>query len=184
MKRERIVATAPIGKVAVDILEKVAPVEISPSQDTEVLIGYCEDTIAFVSRGVGPVTAGMIEASSKLKVIGRPGAGYDTVDIAAATGRKIPVVYAPVGSFAVAEGALAMIMTLVKKLPTCDAIVKSGQWKKRFDLATGDMTGHTIGIVGFGRIGSHLARLVMPFDMTVLAHGPFISPDKVKECGV
>lgn len=181
---QRIVATAPIGDTAIDILKRIAPVEMSPAPDEETLLGFCENTIAFVSRGVGAVTARMIAASDDLKVIGRPGAGYDTVDIAAATARKIPVVYAPVSGFAVAEGALAVLMTLVKRIPECDNAVKAGRWKDRFDLTTGDMTTHTLGIMGLGRIGSHLAKLVRPFDMTVLGYDPYASEDVARDLGV
>ncbi len=181
MKSKRIVATAPIDPVAIEILSKLAPVETSPEQDEESLMAFCEETIAFVSRGSGAVTGRMIEASPELRVIGRPGAGYDTVDVGVATRRRIPVVYAPVGGFAVAEGALALLMTLVKQLPACDAVVKSGQWKKRFDMASGDMVGHTLGIVGFGRIGSYLAKLVQPFDMTVLVYDPYVGAGAIQE---
>jgi len=159
-------------------------VELSPSPDEETLMGLCENTIGFVSRGVGAVTGRMIAACEDLKVIGRPGAGYDTVDIAAATARKIPVVYAPVGGFAVAEGALAMLMTLVKRIPECDKAVRAGRWTDRFHLTTGDMTGHTLGIMGLGRIGSHLAKLVRPFEMTVLAHDPYVAKDVAGGLGV
>ena len=108
-------------------------------------------------------------------------AGYDTVDVAAATARKIPVVYAPVSGFAVAEGALALLLTLVKRIPLCDALVKEGQWQKRYDLSTGDMAEHTLGIMGLGRIGSALAKLVQPFGMTVVGHDPLISRERGRE---
>ena len=164
MGNKRIVATAPIEKIAIDILEQIVPVEISPNMDEETLLGMVEDTIAFVSRGMGAVTGRMIAGAKELKVIGRPGAGIDTVDVAAASERKIPVVYAPVSGFAVAEGALAILMALVKRIPQCDEILKGGRWKERYGFKTGDMAGHTLGIVGFGRIGSHLAKLVQPFE--------------------
>ena len=183
MSNTRIVATAPIGQVAIEILEKVAPLETSPSPDEGTLLTYCSDTIAFVSRGSGAVTGRMIEASPDLKVIGRTGAGYDTVDVEAATRRKIPLVIAPVGGFAVAEGALAMLMCLVKRLPEGDAIVKAGEWGKRYTFASGDMTTKTLGIVGLGRIGQGLAKLVQPFDMTVLAHDTFVSADAAAAVG-
>jgi len=180
----RIVATAPIGDTAIDLLKKIAPVELSPAPDEETLLGFCENTIAFVSRGVGAVTGRMIAESKDLEVIGRPGAGYDTVDVAAATARRIPVVYAPVSGFAVAEGALAILMTLVKRIPECDKAVKAGRWKDRFGLTTGDMTAHTLGIMGLGRIGSRLAKLVRPFEMTVLVYDPYVSADVAQELGV
>ena len=183
MGSERIVATAPIGGTAIEILEKAAPVQTSPSPDEETLIGFCRHTIAFVSRGSGAVTRRMIDASEQLRVIGRPGAGYDTVDVAAATRRKIPVVYAPLGSFAVAEGALAMLMALVKRIPLGDTIVKSGQWNQRYNLKSGDMTGRTLGIIGLGKIGAHLAKLVAPFGMTVLACDPHVSADEAGAVG-
>ena len=184
MGNKRIVATAPIEKIAIDILEQIVPVEISPNMDEETLLGMVEDTIAFVSRGMGAVTGRMIAGATELKVIGRPGAGIDTVDMAAATERKIPVVYAPVSGFAVAEGALAILMALVKRIPQCDEILKGGRWKERYEFKTGDMAGHTLGIVGFGRIGSHLAKLVQPFEMTVLVFDPYLPCKGAGDFGV
>ena len=184
MASERMVATAPIDRTGSDILEKIAPLVTCPAPDEETILGYCENTIAFVSRGSGAVTGRIIEAARDLRVIGRPGAGYDTVDVAAATRRKIPVVYAPVGSFAVAEGALAMLMTLVKQIPIGNAIVKANEWNKRYELKSGDMTGRTLGIVGFGRVGVHLARLVQAFEMTILTCDPCISAEGAAAGGV
>jgi D-3-phosphoglycerate dehydrogenase len=184
MTATRIVATAPIDQVAIDILQEVAPVETSPAPDEESMMRHLDNTIGIVCRGEGVVTARMIEACPALRVIGRSGVGYDSVDVAAATARRIPLVYAPVGGFAVAEGALAMLLTLVKKVPLCDAIVKSDQWNKRYEFNSGDMTGHTLGIVGLGRIGSQLARLVQNFSMKVLAFDPIATSAQAKELGI
>ena len=184
MDGRRIVATAPIDKIAIDILEEVAPVQISPSTDEETMMGLLEGTVGIVVRGEGKATAGMIEASQDLVVIGRPGVGYDSVDLQAATARKIPLVYAPVGGFAVAEGALALLLTLVKKIPLCDEIVKSGEWQRRYEVKTGDMTDHTLGIIGLGRIGRQLARLASPFGMTILGSDPYVEPGALGEEGI
>ncbi len=184
MTAMRIVATAPIDQVAIDILQEVAPVETSPGPDEESMLKYLDSTIGIVCRGEGIVTRRMIEACPTLQVIGRPGVGYDSVDVKAATERNIPLVYAPVGGFAVAEGALALLLTLIKKIPLCDDAVKSGQWQKRYEFKSGDMTEHTLGIVGLGRIGSQLARLVQNFSMTVLAYDPIVTPDEAKELGI
>lgn len=185
MAHQRILSAAPIGRTPIDILEQVAPVEISPSIDEDTLLGLLDNTIAIVARGVeAKINARIIEAARDLRVIGRPGTGYDTVDIVAATRRKIPVVYAPVSGFAVSEGALALLLTLVKRIPFCDSVVKQGLWKKRYDFSTGDMAEHTLGIVGLGRIGAGLARLAQAFEMTIIGYDPVVTPEQAKAMGV
>ena len=184
MANARIVLTGPINPSAVDLLAEVAPVEVAGSSDEETLMTLLDGTIALIARGEGVVTGRMIDACPTLRVIGRPGAGYDTVDISSATKRKIPVVRAPVGGFAVAEGAMALLLTLVKKLPLADQLVKTGQWQKRYELATGDMAERTLGIVGVGDIGANLARLARAFDMHVLGCDPMVDARRGEEMGV
>jgi D-3-phosphoglycerate dehydrogenase len=175
MSKQRIISTAPIDRTAIDILEQVAPVEIAPSPDEASVTKMLERAIALVCRGEGKVTGRMIAACPTLRVIGRTGAGFDSVDIKAASAKRIPVVYAPIGGFAVAEGALALLLALIKKVVVADSIVKSGQWNKRYEILTGDMMSHTLGIIGMGRIGSHLAKLASAFDMTVLGYDPIVT---------
>ena len=184
MASDRIVLTAPINPSAVALLATVAQVEVAAAPDEATMMTLLDDTIGIVARGEGVVTRALIEACPALRVIGRSGAGYDTVDIAAASERRIPVVRAPVGGFAVAEGALAMLLTLVKKLPLCDRVVRSGQWAKRYEMSIGDMAGRTLGIVGLGDIGARLAKLVAPFDMHVLSHDPVVTTERGVELGV
>jgi D-3-phosphoglycerate dehydrogenase len=180
----RIVATAPISDEAVEILEKIVPVEISPAPDVETMMGLLDRTVGIVCRGEGKVPKQIIDAAGDLRVIGRPGVGFDSVDVGAATARGIPLVYAPVGGFAVAEGALALLLALIKELPRSDQVVKSGNWVERYDFLPGDMTTHTLGIVGLGRIGAHLAKLVQGFDMTVLGYDPYMIQNDVEHLGV
>jgi len=180
----RIVLTAPINPSAVDLLAEVAPVEVAASPDEQTMLTLLDGTIGLVARGEGVVTRRMIDSCPTLRVIGRPGAGYDTVDIIAATERTIPVVRAPVGGFAVAEGAIALLLTLVKKLPLADQLVKTGQWQKRYEIATGDMAERTLGIVGLGDIGANLAKLAAAFDMHVLGYDPMVDAQRREEMGV
>jgi phosphoglycerate dehydrogenase-like enzyme len=117
MFTQRFLSTAPIEGTPIEILEKVAPVEICPATDETTLLGLLDRPIGIVARGVeAQISARIIDASPHLRVIGRPGAGYDTVDVAAATRRKIPV-YAPVSGFAASEGALALLLAMVKRIP-------------------------------------------------------------------
>ena len=185
MPSERIVSTAPIDRIAIDILEQVAPVEISASPDESTMLTLLEGTIGLVARGTeGSITRKIIENCPGLRVIARPGVGYDTVDVAFATQRRIPVVYAPIGGFAVAEAALALLMAIVKKIQLADTILKQGQWQRRYQLSTGDLTGHTLGIIGLGRIGGRLARLVQNFEMEVLGYDPFLTEKDARGSGV
>ena len=184
MANQRIILTNPIEEAAADMLSNVAEVHLSPSPDEETMIGLLESTVGIVARGDGFVNRRMIESCPTLRVIGRPGAGYDAVDVVAATSHGIPVVFAPVGGFAVAEGALAMLLALVKKVYECDHFVKSNQWHKRHEFATGDMAEQTLGIVGLGRIGLGLARLAKPFGMTLLGYDPFVKGQALKDTSV
>lgn len=185
MQPERIVSIAPIDRIAIDILQQVAPVEISPSPDEPTVLTLLEGTVGLVARGTeGGITRKIIENCPGLRVIGRPGVGYDTVDVAFATRRKIPVVYAPIGGFAVAEAALALLMAIVKKVQLADSILKQGQWQRRYQMSTGDLTGHTLGIIGLGRIGGRLAGLVRNFEMEVLGYDPFLTEEAAKGMGV
>jgi D-3-phosphoglycerate dehydrogenase len=185
MTNERILSTAPLDRLPIQILEQLAPVEISPAPDEGTLLERLDRTIAIVARGVeAKISARIIESAPTLRVIGRPGAGYDTVDIAAATLRRIPVIYAPVSGFAVAEGALALLLALVKKIPFCDTIVRQGQWQRRYEFSTGDMAEHTLGIIGLGKIGAGLARLAQPFEMTILGCDPLVTTERGRELGV
>jgi len=184
MSKKRVVCTASIHEDAVEILSKQFTCEVLPDTSVETLMNALENTVGIVCRGEGKVPAEVIDAATDLRVIGRPGAGYDSVDIEAATRRGIPVVLGPVGGFAVAEGALAMLLTLIKHLPQADEWVKTGQWSQRYNKPCGDLTGHTLGIVGFGRIGQHLAKLVQPFDLRTVAFDTQVPADAMADLGV
>ena len=184
MAEHRFVSTAPIDRIAIDILQQIAPVETAADPQEQTLLNLLDGTIGLVVRGEGKATGRIIEAGSDLRVIGRPGTGYDSVDVAAATARKIPVVYAPVGGFAVAEGALAMLLAVVKQLLPCDGAVRAGRWAERYQRQTGDLAEHTLGIVGLGKIGAHLAALARPFGMTILAYDPYADHGQALEQGV
>ncbi len=184
MTKHRFVSTAPIGPTAIDILQRIAAVETAPDPQEQTMLKLVDGTIGLVARGEGMVTGRIIRACADLRVIGRPGAGYDTVDVAAATASKIPVVYAPVGGFAVAEGALALLLAVVKQLLPCDRVVREGRWQERYERQTGDLAEHTLGIVGLGKIGSQLAGLARPFGMTILAYDPYADRDWALEQGI
>jgi D-3-phosphoglycerate dehydrogenase / 2-oxoglutarate reductase len=142
-------------------------------------------SLALVLRGQAPITAKVMDGAPGLKVIGRTGVGYDTIDIAAATARGIPVVFTPgVGARAVAEATIAFMLALCKMVPFWDRQLKAGNWKARYAQQGRDLDGKTLGIVGFGRIGQLVAEMARPFNMTILAHDPYALPARAAELGV
>ena len=185
MPDTKIVATGPLAQVAVDILQESGELVIAPDFSEDSLIPLLGDAAALVVRGEGSASARVIAAAPRLAVIGRSGVGYNNIDIAAASSRRIPVVFTPgAGARAVAEGAMALVLALCKNLSYWDEQLKAGNWHSRFESSPGDLEGATLGIVGFGRIGQDLARLAAPFDMTIIAHDPYVPEEKAEELGV
>jgi phosphoglycerate dehydrogenase-like enzyme len=120
------------------------------------------------------IDAKLIDAAPRLRVIGRSGVGVELVDLEAATRRGIPVVITPNGgSRGVAEGALALMLHLVKRLGPLTALVREGRWAEREALPLGDLDGAALAVVGYGRIGRRVAELATAFGMRVLASDPY-----------
>jgi D-3-phosphoglycerate dehydrogenase len=176
-----IVATGPIDPVAVDILAPYGNLVVAADGSEESLLPLMGQAVGLVVRGGGVATKSMISAAPHLRVIGRPGAGYDSVDVGAATERKIPLVYVPgVGARAVAEAAITLMLALAKDLPYWDRQVRAGNWRSRFQSSPKDISGSVIGLVGLGNIGSMLAKLLGAFNARLQAYDPLIAQEKAK----
>ncbi len=127
-----------------------------------------------------------MDAAPNLKVIGRTGVGYETVDIPAATARGIPVVNAPgAGARAVAEAAITLMLSLCKLVAHWDHETKRGTWNSRIGgRQAGDLDGKTLGIIGLGRIGQIVTKLARPFEMNIIARDPYLDPNIAEDLGV
>jgi phosphoglycerate dehydrogenase-like enzyme len=124
----------------------------------------------------------MFDRMPNLRVLARTGVGTERVDLIAATERGIPVVITPGSNTrAVAEGALAMMLSLTKSLPALDAVVREGRWNDRDAVPVGDIDGSTVGIVGYGRIGQRLSELLVALGAEVIAFDPVATvPDGLR----
>ncbi|MBQ1189080.1 MAG: phosphoglycerate dehydrogenase, partial [Lachnospiraceae bacterium] len=119
----------------------------------------------------------MLEGCENLKVVTRFGVGTDNFDLQ--TMREMGLQVGVIANYnAVAEFALTLILSVMKNLPRYDAAVREGKWS-RFSMR--ELTGKTVGLVGFGRIGRRLAELLSGFGVTILAYDPFINEDAAKE---
>ena len=181
----RIIATGSVGQVVLDILEAFGEVVVTGDKREETLLPMVEDAIGLIVRGGGRITENLIDAGARLKVIGRTGVGYDNVDIAAATARRIPVVYTPgANARAVAEASIALMLALSKRILFWDHELKSGHWQRDLGSLNRDLDGATLGIIGLGRIGQEVAKLAAPFNMTMLAHDPYADRETAGGLGV
>jgi D-3-phosphoglycerate dehydrogenase len=181
----RIIATGQVLPVAHEILGRFGHLEVASHTDEESLIARMDGAVALIVRGLVPISARLIDSAAALRVIGRTGAGYENVDIAAATRRGIPVVYAPgAGAKAVAEATLAMMLALAKSLRELDRITRSGEWSARHSAVIGDLDGAVLGIIGLGRIGREVARLAQAFGMRVVAADPMVSAESARQAAV
>ncbi|MFN2444473.1 MAG: phosphoglycerate dehydrogenase [Vicinamibacterales bacterium] len=139
---------------------------------------------ALVVRSATKVTAELIAAAPRLRVVARAGTGVDNVDVDAASARGIVVMNAPgANSISVAELAMGMMLALARKIPAADASMKAGKWDKKALLGE-EVRGKVLGLVGLGRIGQEVARRALAFEMTVLAHDPFIATEVAAALGV
>ena len=142
------------------------------------------DADALVVRSATKVTAAVIGAAPRLRVIARAGTGVDNVDVAAASGRGIVVMNAPgANSISVAELAVGLILALARHLPAADAAMKQGKWEKKKFLGE-EIREKTLGLAGLGRIGQEVGRRAASFGMRIIAHDPFISEQVAADLGV
>ena len=186
MKHPKIVCTGPIEKIAVDLLKPFGEIVVVQDDREQTLLSLLDGAVALVVRGEGKANARIIQDGGRdLKVIARTGAGYENVDIAAATAQKIPVVYAPgANSQAVAEAAITLMLVLCKRIFYWDCQFKQGNWQSRFQSKPGDLKGRTLGIIGLGKIGQALVKLILSFNMSILVYDPYLSTDCASQLGV
>jgi D-3-phosphoglycerate dehydrogenase len=139
---------------------------------------------AMIIRSATKVDAAMMDASPKLRFIGRAGVGVDNVDLNAATERGIAVMNAPDGNtIATAELALGLMLALARHIPQAHASLIGGQWDRKSFMGT-ELRRKTLGIVGFGRVGRAVAKRALAFEMSVLAYDPFVSAEAGAAHGV
>jgi D-3-phosphoglycerate dehydrogenase len=171
---------------AQDILRAVPgwTIDARAGRTADQLEGDLADADALIVRSATRVTARLIAAGPRLRVIARAGTGVDNVDVPAATDRGIVVMNAPgANSISVAELAIALMLSLSRSIPAADASMKRGTWDKK-TLTGAELRGKTLGIAGLGRIGQEVAARARAFGMQLAAHDPFISEQIAESLGI
>ncbi len=173
---------APIGEKI--LREAGLDVDVNTGLPPEELKAIIPEYDGLVIRSATKVRQDIIEAATRLKVIGRAGIGLDNVDIPAASEKGIVVMNAPDGNATTAaEHAIAMMMSLARNIPQATASMKAGKWEKKKFMGR-EVSGKTLGIVGIGRIGSIVANRAQGLHMKVIAYDPFMPQELVEKLGV
>src|SRR6266446_320341 len=139
------------------------------------------DCDALIVRSETKVTAELMDAAKKLRVIGRAGGGVDNIDVGAATARGIVVMNAPDGNtITTAEHTIALLVALARSVAQANQSLKAGNWKRKQFIGV-ELQGKTLGIIGLGRIGRAVAARARAFGMKIVGHDPFIAPDQARD---
>lgn len=174
-----------LDPAGLDLLRDLANVDCSYNLSPEELctkISLCD---ALIVRSGTKVTRDVFEASAgRLKVVGRAGVGIDNVDLAAATEHGCLVVNAPTANtVAAAEHGIALLTAMARNIAQADASVKAGKWERNKYVGV-SLVGKTLVVMGFGKVGSEVARRAKGLGMHVIAHDPYAPADRARAIGV
>ncbi|HLI13603.1 MAG TPA: phosphoglycerate dehydrogenase [Alphaproteobacteria bacterium] len=170
---------------AVDIFRsRGVEVEVKTGLKEPELIAAIDGYDGLAVRSATKVTAGVLAAAKSLKVVGRAGIGVDNIDLSAATARGIVVMNTPYGNaVTTAEHAIAMMFALARQIPQADRSTQAGKWEKNKFMGV-ELTNKTLGIIGCGNIGSIVADRARGLHMKVIAHDPFLLPERAASLNV
>ncbi|HSH94716.1 MAG TPA: phosphoglycerate dehydrogenase [Roseimicrobium sp.] len=148
------------------------------------LLPLVADVEAMVVRSETKISKKVLEAATKLKVVGRAGVGVDNVDVEAATQRGVVVMNTPAGNtITTAELTFFMLGALARKIPQAHGSMAAGKWDRKL-FSGSEIFGKTLGVLGMGRIGGEVAKRALAFGMRVVAYDPFLTEARARALGV
>ena len=180
----RILVADPIAGDGVERLRAAGHVDVATGLEPSALRERIADYDALVVRSETKVTAEVLEAAKRLRVVGRAGVGVDNIDIEAATAHGVLVLNAPTGNtIAAAEHALGMIFAMVRNIPSADRSLRAGLWERSRFMGM-ELRDKTLGVLGLGKIGFEVARAAREgLQMRVIAHDPLVTGERAAQAG-
>jgi D-3-phosphoglycerate dehydrogenase len=179
----KILVAEPLAPAALDLLRAQTDWELVVS-DPKSYLEHLADCDALLVRSAVKVNKDVLSKAPKLRVIGRAGVGVDNVDLPAATEAGVLVMNTPGGNaISVAEHTLALMLSMARSVPQANASTKAGKWEKKKFLGN-ELRGKTLGIVGLGSIGREVVKRAKPFEMTIVGHDPYVSPQTAGALGI
>ncbi len=181
----KVLISDKLSPQAVDIFkQKGVEVDIKTGLSEEQLLEIIGEYDGLAIRSATKVTPKVLEAATKLKVVGRAGIGVDNVDVKAATARGVIVMNTPFGnSVTTAEHAISMMMSLAREIPAANASTHAGKWEKNKFMGV-ELAGKTLGLIGCGNIGSIVADRAQGLKMKVISYDPFLSAERAAALNV
>ncbi len=181
----RVLIADDLSRAAVDIFaSRGVAADVNAGLSPDALLAVIPNYDGLAVRSATKVTAAVLAAAPRLKVVGRAGIGVDNVDVPAATARGVIVMNTPHGnSVTTAEHAISLMMALARRIPAADASTRAGKWEKSKFQGV-ELAGKTLGVIGCGNIGAIVANRAIGLKMRVVAYDPFLSPERAMEIGV
>src|SRR6184192_3689894 len=186
MDSPKVLISDPISERGVDELSRDRALEVTVKTGLSEceLVALIPPFSGLIVRSQTRVTAEILNAGTKLRVVGRAGVGVDNVDVETATRRGVVVLNAPGGNtLSTAEHAFSLLLSVARKIPQADANIRGKKWdKKNFEGV--ELYNKTLGVIGMGRIGSELSRRAIAFGMRVVAYDPYLSATRARSLQV
>lgn len=179
----KVLVSDPIAEQGIEILkkEKDLQVDVKLKMKPEELISIIGDYDALAIRSETKVTAQVIDAANKLKVVGRAGVGVDNVDVPAASKKGIIVMNTPDGNtISTAEHTMSMIMSLSRNIPQADASMRNKKWDRKKYTGV-ELYGKVLGIIGLGRVGREVAVRAKSFNMDIIVFDPYLTEELARK---
>src|SRR5690554_3931596 len=181
----KVLITDAVDEICIDLLKESgieADVQLKKSSDE--LLAAAADADGWIIRSGTTITADLIEAAPKLKVIGRAGVGVDNIDLEAATRRGVLVINAPDGNtISTAEHSCAMLLSLARRIPQANRSLADGSWERK-TFTGSELYEKTLGVIGIGKIGRAVAERMAGFGMTIIGFDPVLSHEAAERIGV
>lgn len=182
---KRVLVSDKMSQKGVDWMKAQEGIEVvvQPGMSVDELKAAVKDVDAIVIRSATKVRAEILQASSRIKVVGRAGIGVDNVDVEEASKRGVLVMNEPAGNnITTAEHAISLLLSMTRMIPQAAASMKAGKWEKSKFMGT-EVTGMTLGIIGLGNIGKYVAERGTGLKMRVIAHDPFVTEEAAAAVG-
>ncbi|HEY2071191.1 MAG TPA: phosphoglycerate dehydrogenase [Rhizomicrobium sp.] len=185
MAAPKVLIADKLSPAAVAIFkERGVEADVKTGLSKEELLAIVDQYDGIAIRSATKITAEVIKAATRLKVVGRAGIGVDNVEIPAATAAGVIVMNTPFGnSITTAEHAIALMMALARELPAANASTHAGKWEKNRFMGS-ELYGKTLGLIGAGNIGSIVADRARGLKMKVVAFDPYLSPERAADLGI